>query len=31
MSADRPALVTLVTVGKIDLHLKMIWDHGPGF
>jgi hypothetical protein len=31
MSADRPALVTPVTVGKIDLHLKMIWDHGPGF
>jgi hypothetical protein len=29
MSADRP--VTPVTVWKIGLHLKMIWDHGPGF
>lgn len=27
MSADRP--VTPVTVWKIGLHLKMIWDHGP--
>ena len=31
MSADRPAAVTPVTVWKIGLHLKMIWDHGPGF
>jgi hypothetical protein len=31
MSADRPAAVTPVTVWKIGLHLKMSWDHGPGF
>jgi hypothetical protein len=31
MSADRPAPVTPVTVWKIGLHLKMIWDYGPGF
>ena len=31
MSADRPAPLTPVTVWKIGLHLKMSWDHGPGF